>query len=175
MSRVPASLDPQQPRVQQREFVMDALVPGDLPRLRAESLEGHPLHVAARFEIRRGALGELRLSGTIEGELWHECQRCLQPMAWHFRLTPDAVLVPLEGSIEGLDAGDDFVELDAEGLLRPRDWVEEEVLLAWPLVPRHEDCNTGRTDEFAEGEGRENPFAVLAGLKDDLAGRGDDS
>ncbi|WP_026287571.1 DUF177 domain-containing protein [Thioalkalivibrio sp. ALJ24] len=174
MSRVPVSLDPQQPRFQQREFVMDApLEATDFPRLRAESLAGHPLRVVARFEIRRGALGELRVAGAIEGELWHECQRCLQPMAWRFHLTPDAVLVPLEGSIERLDAGDDFVELDAEGLLRPHEWLEEEILLAWPLVPRHEDCDAGRADEFAAGEGRENPFAVLAGLKDDLPGRND--
>ena len=164
MSRIPVSLDPWQPRARHLEFEGD-LRAEELPRLRADALSGHPLRVHARFQLERGALDEIRLSGTITGELWQTCQRCLQPMAWEFRLEPDAVLLPPEGTPAGMSEGDDFVALEADGLLRPAAWVEEEVLLAWPLVPRHADCEPAAGAEFEEGEGAENPFAVLEQLK----------
>ncbi len=115
----------------------------------------------------------MRLSGTITGELWLTCQRCLQPMAWAFRLQPDAVLQSSEGMPAGVGEDDDRVELEADGLLRPAVWVEEEILLAWPLVPRHEDCEPAAGPEFEAGERGDNPFAVLEQLK--KSGPGGDS
>ncbi len=168
MSRIPISIDPWQPRARDHDFE-GALEPKELPRLRAEALEGHPLRVHARFALALGNLNELRLSGAITGELWQTCQRCLQPMAWEFSLHPEAVLLPAGGSSEGLDAGDEFLEVDEDGRLRPLDWIEEEVLLAWPLVPRHEHCEPAAAAiEFAPGEGRDNPFAELEQLKGQL-------
>ncbi len=164
MSRIPVSLDPWQPRARHLEFEGD-LRPEDLPRLRADALPGHPLRVHAKFLLERGTLDEMRLSGVISGELWQTCQRCLQPLAWEFRLEADAVLLPPEGTPAGMSEDDDFVELEADGLLRPAAWIEEEILLAWPLVPRHADCEPAAAPEFTEGERGENPFAVLEQLK----------
>ena len=50
------------------------------------------------------------------------------------------------------------------------DLLEEEVLLAMPLVALHETCPTRLVEEQAEPESdsaekRDNPFAVLAQLK----------
>ncbi|WP_026340759.1 DUF177 domain-containing protein [Thioalkalivibrio sp. ALJT] len=172
MSRIPVSLDPWQPRARHLEFE-GGLRPEDLPRLSADALPGHPLRVHAQFRLERGPLNEMRLSGTITGELWLTCQRCLQPMAWAFRLQPDAVLQSSEGMPAGVGEDDDRVELEADGLLRPAVWVEEEILLAWPLVPRHEDCEPAAGPEFEAGERGDNPFAVLEQLK--KSGPGGDS
>ncbi|MGM0554605.1 MAG: YceD family protein [Pseudomonadota bacterium] len=170
MSRIPVSIDPWQPRARDHDFEGD-LQAKELPRLREEALEGHPLQVHARFALALGSLGELRLSGAITGELWQTCQRCLQPLAWEFSLHPDAVLLPSGGPSEGLDAADEFVEVDADGRLRPLDWIEEEILLAWPLAPRHEHCEPAApATEFVPGEGRDNPFAELEQLKGRLKG-----
>ena len=164
MSRIPVSIDPWQPRAQSLEFEGELRLE-DMPRLRSEALAEHPLRVHVRFLLERGSLGEVRLTGAITGELWQTCQRCLQPMAWEFRLEADAVLLPAGGSTEGLSEGEDFLELEEDGLLRPFVWVEDEVLLAWPLVPRHEHCEPAAGREFEPGERGDNPFAVLEQLK----------
>ncbi|WP_026278827.1 MULTISPECIES: DUF177 domain-containing protein [unclassified Thioalkalivibrio] len=164
MSRIPVSLDPWQPRARHQEFEGD-LSAEDLPRLRDEALAEHPLRVHVRFGLERGALDEVRLAGVITGELWQTCQRCLQPMAWEFRLETDAVILPAGGSVEGLGADEDILELEDDGRLHPAVWAEDEVLLAWPLVPRHVDCEPAVEPEFVPGQREDNPFAVLEQLK----------
>lgn len=164
MSRLPVSLDPWQPRARGLEFE-GHLGPEDLPRLRADALPGYPLRVHAQFFLERGSLDEMRLRGTITGELWQTCQRCLQPMAWEFRLEADAVLLDPEDTPAGLSEDDDCIELEADGRLRPAAWVEEEILLAWPLVPRHTHCQPAAHAEFEPGERPDNPFGVLEQLR----------
>jgi uncharacterized protein len=93
-------------------------------------------------------------------------------MTWRFSLEPDVVLVGPEGLSETSGEGQEFVEMDGDGLLRPAEFVEEEILLALPLSPRHEDCAQGPKREFEPGEGRgsqeDNPFAVLKKLRKPL-------
>jgi len=171
MSRVPVSLDPFQPRALDQHWAGE-FGRKDLPRLAAVVLEEAPLEVNVAIGLSRGMLGEIRLQGTIAGELGQQCQRCLQPMTWRFSLQPDVILVGPAGLPEAIGEGQDIVELDEDGLLRPAAFVEEEILLALPLSPRHEDCAQGPRREFEPGEGRgrqeDNPFAVLKKLRKPL-------
>ncbi|TVP83705.1 MAG: metal-binding protein [Thioalkalivibrio sp.] len=167
MSRLPVSLDPFQPRALDQQW-QDDLGRRDLPRLAAAVPVEAPLEVHVRIGLVRGLLGEIRLQGVITGELGQECQRCLQPMSWTFSLAPDVVVAAPEGLPEGLGDGQDVLELEEDGLLRPAEFVEEEILLALPLSPRHRDCGAHLQREFEPGTGGgqgENPFAVLKKLR----------
>ncbi|MBS0003123.1 MAG: DUF177 domain-containing protein [Thioalkalivibrio sp.] len=167
MSRLPVSLDPFQPRALDQQW-QGELGRKELPRLAASVPKGMPLNVHVLIGLVRGLLGEIRLQGAISGELGQQCQRCLQPMTWTFNLEPDVVVAGPEGPPGALGEGQDVLELDEDGLLRPAEFVEEEILLALPLSPRHPDCGERVQREFEPGAGSgegENPFAVLKKLR----------
>jgi uncharacterized protein len=167
MSRIPVSLDPFLPRALNQRWEGE-LGAAELPRLRAAAPADAPLSARVTLTVVRGDLGEIRLQGMITGEIGQQCQRCLQPMIWRFSLEPDVVLVDPAGSPAALGDDQEFLELGPDGQLRPADFVEEEILLALPLAPRHEDCAARLPHEFEAGSGdrtAENPFAVLQELR----------
>ena len=94
---------------------------------------------------------------------WPVCQRCLQPFNTPVEVDRAFRFVPTEGEAEALDADseDDVLALgtsfDLIGL------IEDELLLAWPLVPRHVRC--AQAAQAAAVEPASSPFAALATLK----------
>ena len=135
--------------------------------------------------------GSPLLEGAVEGEVELVCQRCLGPLRQPVRVALKLALVP-EGRSPAIPAGFEAWEVPGEQQRPPRvrDLVEDEVMLALPVIARHDrraDCETLSpllTDEAADeaagetggetgGEaadergdvGRDNPFAVLKGLK----------
>ena len=108
----------------------------------------------------------------IDAELPLICQRGLQrflfPVAMVQRLglirassdTIDADEAALPPGYEALGVGDD-------GLLRPAELVEDELILAVPLVPVQPGSESVERDwpVTVEEEARTNPFAALAALK----------
>lgn len=111
----------------------------------------------------KGERGELLLQLEVTGLLPLACQRCLEAVP--FELDVDSLLeiVP-----EGADMSQDELEDDTRdflplaGELDVAELVEDEILLALPVAPRHEKC--GLPGEAGAGE-RVNPFAALAALK----------
>jgi uncharacterized protein len=88
----------------------------------------------------------------------------------HFRFVRDeATAAALDEEME-----DEVLELPRS--LDLRELVEDEMLLALPLVPRHAQCpeplprSFGDVDEVEEAEQKANPFAALAALKKGGAG-----
>jgi uncharacterized protein len=58
----------------------------------------------------------------------------------------------------------------SDRLIRPRDLIEDELLLALPQIPMHDPqvckaMSAGSDDEVQEQSGKANAFAVLADLK----------
>lgn len=108
------------------------------------------------------------VTGSVRGSLQLECQRCLQPMRHDVDATfalalvwRDEEIAALPPSVDGLVVGTDPYDL--------YDLVEEELLLALPLAPRHEDaCQVPgfepEPDEHPE-PAAPNPFSALAGFK----------
>lgn len=99
------------------------------------------------------------------------CQRCLAPADIDVEVARDFRFVATEAQAE---AEDDTSEEDVLVLSRDFDLqalVEDELLMALPLVPRHEVCPTEvklavqDADFEAAQEAKPNPFAALAGLK----------
>lgn len=114
-------------------------------RLVAETLpDGGPalLRWEARCYTRADASGALQpwMHLTVSVSLLLTCQRCLgavaEPVAVdrQFRFVASEDLAELEDE----EADEDVLALDKQFKLR--DLIEDEVLMAGPLVPRHEAC-----------------------------------
>ena len=114
---------------------------------------------------------EIWLHLQAQARVWLTCQRCLQPFEQALSVENRVRFVRDEAQAEALDA-----EIDEDVLALPR-WldlralIEDELLLALPLVPRHDTCpqplpaRSAADPEPAESAERENPFAVLQALK----------
>jgi uncharacterized protein len=92
------------------------------------------------------------------------CQRCGESMDWDLDRSARFRFVREEGELDQVPLDDD--ELDAVVGAEAMDavaWIEDEVLLSMPLVPRHTECRPAGT-EAIDG-GRPHPFAALAALK----------
>lgn len=77
---------------------------------------------------------------STRGELWLTCQRCLEAVKWP--IDEESTLVLTEGLDEAARLPPECDPLLAsEDLLRPLDLVEDELLLAIPPVPRHQDTD----------------------------------
>ena len=102
---------------------------------------------------------QLEVSGTIS----LSCQRCLGAIPFDLDVDSLLELVP-----EGEEMSQDELEDDTRDFLpvarelNVAELVEDEILLALPVAPRHEKCSLPGAADAGE---RENPFAVLAGLK----------
>jgi len=126
-------------------------------------------HVKGERRVLAGAGVQPSLSLGAETEVTLECQRCLQPMRVPLRAERRIFFVEGEDAAEALDAeGEDDV-LALTAALDLADLVEDELLLALPLVPRHEHCPEPLPRPFVEDDPAidpaDNPFAVLAALK----------
>ncbi len=132
-----------------------------------------PLTWEARGELRTDAGGQdqiwLHLRAGVSLPL--TCQRCLEPV--NIGLTVDHsfrfVATEAQAAAEDEEAEEDVLALSSEFDLQAL--IEDELLMALPVVPRHESCPTevrlaAQDPDFeAAGDGKPNPFAVLAGLK----------
>lgn len=128
---------------------------------------------AARGELRRDEAGaeQIWLHLTVDASLPLICQRCLG-------LVDIAVCVSRSfrfvGSEEAAGAQDEEAEEDVLVLSRDfnlADLIEDEVLMALPVIPRHEICPVAlkltAVDPGFEAEATEkvSPFSVLAKLR----------
>ena len=148
----------------------------DYPRLFQEA-EGR----GADHPVRWHAVGKLRQSAGVAPQIWLHlvaeadvpltCQRCLEavdePLSvdrW-FRFVADEDQAAREDEY----ADEDVLVLDPAFDLQAL--VEDELLMALPLVPRHDICPNAVPMEvadpgFAQAEAdKPNPFGVLADIK----------
>ena len=127
----------------------------------------------ARGEQQTDASGHARvwlyLEATVSLPL--TCQRCLGPADIEVSVVRDFRFVATE---EQAEAEDEEAEEDVLVLSRDFDLqglVEDELLMALPVVPRHEVCPgevklAAQDPDFeAASAAKPNPFAALAGLK----------
>jgi uncharacterized protein len=141
-----------------------------MPRL-ASMLADEDGEVEVELEFGRDERGLALVSGRVAAHLSVTCQRCLDIMPISLRTDIHLGIVHGEDEAGHLPEGLDPLVVPA-GLLRPREMVEDEIILAMPLVPRHPDeagCQPhgdwDEADEQAGAERAEGPFAVLKDLK----------
>lgn len=124
-----------------------------------------------------GGEDEIWLALTAVAPVRMQCQRCLQPVA--ITLAVDRRLRFVRGEEEAArldeESDDDVLEL------RPREdlrcLIEDELILALPLVPRHERCpepmnaaefgaaSRSSSDAASDADTPPHPFADLAALR----------
>lgn len=97
-------------------------------------------------------------------EVWLTCQRCLQPLREALAVDRWLRFVPSEAEAETLDAESEEDVLALSRSLDLRELVEDELLLALPLVPRHASCSPPAQPAAAAPAARQ-AFAALAPLK----------
>lgn len=153
-----------------REALLDAVVPlRRFERLLAGALgsEGD-VHVKTRFV--RDSRGMPHLTGQLETVLSLTCQRCLDAVAIPVTADVDVFLLSDEAYADRLGEDEDYVVFE-HGHLDLPELLEDELILALPLVARHEDCEPQIALSEPEPEvvvapvKKENPFQVLASLK----------
>jgi uncharacterized protein len=123
----------------------------------------------ARGEARpvRGAAPQTWLHLRAQARVSLVCQRCLGPVETPLDAQRSFMFVADENLAAELDADSEDDVLALPRFLDLRELTEDELLLALPLVPRHELCPEplpmAHGDEPVEE--RPNPFAALAALK----------
>ena len=145
-----------------RDLVGELAV-ADLPRL-ADVLAENVGVLSCRLSGGRGEDGKLFLLLEVEGELCLKCQRCLGPLPYPLSIVSRLQLVPpgAPWPDEALadDAADAIEALSEQPVLS---LIEDEVLLALPVAPRHEACALPASGDLL---GRvASPFSALARLK----------
>jgi uncharacterized protein len=102
----------------------------------------------------------------VTGDLELVCQRCLGKLV--FPLDLDSRVELAKDWNKMINAEDDVDRVLAEKAMSVAALVEDEVILALPMVPRHERCDKEQAEKKAV---RTSPFDVLAGLKSRPSGR----
>ena len=145
----------------------------DLPRL-VESgrqiirpLNGRPSAGACRgIAPARAAAAQIWLHLQAQAELDLTCQRCLQAFRQPLHVDRWLRFVNEESEAAALDVDSDDDVLALERHLDAQALVEDELLLALPIVPRHEVCPqplVAANTEPADAEPiRPNPAALAA-------------
>jgi uncharacterized protein len=127
-------------------------------------------HWTARGESRpmRGGTPQVWLHLLAHASLSLVCQRCLGPVVTPLEAERSFHFVADEDMAAQLDADSEDDVLAMTRALDLRDLVEDELLLALPLVPRHDVCPEPLPMSHGDDEADEpapNPFAALAALK----------
>lgn len=121
-------------------------------------------------ERRRVGAGESHawLKLALDTQVKLTCQRCLGPVDTPLQIEHWFHFVAGEDQAAALDAEAEEDVLACTRALDLHQLAEDELLLALPLVPRHEVCPhplpASRVDLALEEAAAPNPFAVLAGL-----------
>ena len=132
-----------------------------LPRL----AEFSPVHLAVSLALEPGTVGLGRLEGRIQGALQLECQKCFALYKWHAELMLDLVIVGSEEEESRLIHDcEPLLALDDQ--LKLQELVEDEVLLAMPLLRRCKACENRRSaDVENDVSDTTRPLAALKNLK----------
>ena len=120
-----------------------------------------PRNIEFRIEGGRDPSGFSVLRIAVTGSLTLTCQRCLDKLDWP--LVTDTTLRLVKSQKEIELAEDEVDRVLASRSMDVAQMVEDEILQAMPMVPRHERCGG---DALMQGKsGAVSPFEALAALK----------
>ncbi len=146
-----------------------------------ERLSQEARGLAADSPIEWSALGEIRSAQTGQDQVWLHvtarvsmplvCQRCMGPMDVALDVNPSFRFVSTEeiALAQDEEAEEDVLVFSREFNLATL--IEDEMLMALPLIPRHDVCPTQVKLRAADAEfdqtsvEKTSPFSALAQLK----------
>ena len=134
----------------------------ELPRL-ADVLSTRAGFLSIRLEGWRDGEGKSWLQLDVAGEPVLCCQRCLGGVKFPLSIGSRLQLIAPGESWPDDDLEDDGADaVEADPELAVLSLIEDEVLLALPIAPRHEQCDSPSASASGHGS---SPFAALAALK----------
>ena len=169
--KMPVTIDPV--KAAQKRSDYEGVIPlVNLTRL-TESLLDKQGEVAVRVECGTDQQGLTVIQGSASCEVSVTCERCGDAMTLSldcsFAYTP--VKPDDDAALELIPERYDVIEKDEHGEINLRQLVEDELILALPLFPMHDEavCAVSAASMSFGDIGPEpekpNPFAVLAELK----------
>ena len=135
-------------------------------RVNASLEDNSKVQLSFKLEFLRDDENRLfSVIGDLQTTLPLVCQRCMQPMQHQLSGTIKMAIVSNEAEAENLPA--EFEPYIDTGVpVKLRDFIEDELLLAMPLVSLHKEQECPAADKFKHVEkAKENPFAELKNLK----------
>ena len=143
------------------EADLAALDPDKIPSAWRESSVSGRLH----FGFADAAGRVPKLTGSADAAVAAVCQRCLEPFELRISVEPDLLLLGADAVAEGFEDLEVW-ELD-EHAVRPRDIIEELLIMAMPFSAMHDntaECKALVSADSSADEDIEelvNPFANL--------------
>lgn len=164
-AELPEILDAWRMTASRREF--DGRTPLSAFRRLADVLSDAEGEVAFVLGFDRDAMQIPFVELKIDAELPLQCQRSLQRFLLPVRIVQRLGLIREEAEEAGLPEGYEPLLVPEDGMLRPLELVEDELILAVPVVPVKPGSDAVERDwpVTAEEEVRANPFSGLAALK----------
>lgn len=126
---------------QQRASFEADLQARSLDRLQDLVAADSPLHTKVQFELQGATLVRI----TVDGELPMTCQRCLDEMVFPLSLDIGLALFDNEAAAALAPEGYEAAVVE-EGRVNPAQLVEDEVILALPMVAKHQEPCTGANE-----------------------------
>ena len=162
---LPFRFDPKLLTDQNRELV-GSIPTKDMSRLKKSALSILPT-VSVQLQVTTGLNGLPRISGEVECVLGLRCERCLDEVELTLNPTIDVLVKSESEQITEAYEGLEFYEYTGKSL-ELTELIEDELLLALPLAPKHDDISLCNQDMIAwlasneePAEKAENPFAIL--------------
>lgn len=129
-----------------------------------EFVQDKQAEVAVVLTGGRDEWQRLYLDLSVSGSLALRCQRCMEPVTFELEESARIFLYADENSLdEAMMADDELDGMVIQKNLSVCELVEDQILMALPLSPRHEQCENAA--EEVVNQDSTHPFAVLAGLK----------
>lgn len=142
-----------------------------MPRL-CEALLNDQGTVTADLKFDVDEIGTPYMKGVLKTDVVLQCERCLSPMTLPMAVDCSLGMVISESKIASLAEQYEPWLLESSDPIELSTVIEDELILALPLVPRHETpClpseawTSGQEHEEEEADKPESPFAVLSSLK----------
>jgi uncharacterized protein len=154
--------------VQARRSFQGSVALASMPRLKGSlcSTEGA---VTYDIEFGRDELGVANVRVRADAGLPLMCQRSLEPFVLPVKVDATLGLIVSESEEAGLPAGYEPLLLESDGKLHIADVIEDELILALPVVPLKPGVEPvelrSSVEEIEEESPKENPFAVLQNIK----------
>ena len=167
--KLPLTLDPVK-AAQRHDDYDGVLALAELTRLTELSLTRQG-EVDVKLHCDIDPQGLVVTEGDAAVELELECQRCNRPMSIPVKVNFAYTPVFAKTNTEELPEAYEPVELDENGEMDLRKLIEDELILALPLVAMHaeDQCAVSASDmsygNIEPAGERPNPFAVLEQLK----------
>lgn len=173
-NRLPVEVNPFR-LIEQRRQLSGVVQMNSLPRLRELLVPGTE---SGEFEVELEFMHSPSqlpmINGQVGGRVTLECQRCLEPVVVDVDARINVVVTASQTDRQPEEEGYELCIVNDERLFL-QDFIEDEILLTLPGVPRHEQCEPVKLireipdddadDEPSAQEENDNPFAVLKDWK----------